>query len=116
MNPDRDLQISNELALGLNDIMEYLARQAELKKVRDAAETFADRLPWLTTPEREAVVEVYTADRQDVSHEVLLRIADRTVELRGEYEARYQALRARLISAWMIVIAVSVMLTSFVVP
>ncbi|MFJ3308881.1 hypothetical protein ACIPSA_38705 [Streptomyces sp. NPDC086549] len=79
-----------------------------MKEARDAAETFADRLTWLTTAQREAVVRVYTDDRLETAREVLLRIAGRTLELRDEYQARYRTMRARLLSASLIVATVAV--------
>lgn len=108
MNPEQDPRISKDFERGLNDIAGYLLWQAEVEEARDAAETFADRLTWLTTAQREAVVRVYTDDRLDTAREVLLRIASRTLELRDEYQARYRALQARLLSASLIVTTVVV--------
>ncbi|MFD5427963.1 hypothetical protein [Streptomyces sp. NPDC127084] len=80
---------------GLRRLDGYLYWQAELAEARREAVAFCETLPWLTTAERRELEERYTRARVDMSKVVTRRVADRCVELRGEYETRYQRLRRR---------------------
>jgi hypothetical protein len=93
VNPEKDC------ARGLDQLEGYLLWSAEMAEVRRQAALFTEQLPWLTTAQREDVERVYTADRVAVSRAVLERIAERAHELRGEYTARYEQLRARCVAA-----------------
>ncbi|MFJ8861628.1 hypothetical protein ACIRD8_24735 [Streptomyces sp. NPDC102451] len=95
MKPDK------ESARGLAQVEGYLLWNAEVEEARRQARRFTDALPWLTTAQREDVERVYEADRMEVCRETLTRIAGRAVELRGEYTARYDRLRARCV-AWTV--------------
>ncbi|MCD0484026.1 hypothetical protein LO771_16910 [Streptacidiphilus sp. ASG 303] len=90
---------------GIHQLEGYLLWQGETAAAREQAEAFADRLPWLTGPQREDVVRVYTADRLEVSRATVRRIADRARELRHEYTARYRALRLRLLALSLLGVA-----------
>ncbi|MGW0790453.1 hypothetical protein ACWD04_19935 [Streptomyces sp. NPDC002911] len=92
MKPDK------ESARGLAQVEGYLLWNAEVEEARRQARRFADALPWLTTAQRADVERVYIADRVKVCRETLTRIAGRAVELRGEYTARYDRLRARCVA------------------
>ncbi|GAA2282713.1 hypothetical protein GCM10010415_60000 [Streptomyces atrovirens] len=85
-------------ALGLARLEGHLLWAAEVEEARRQADRFAGELPWLTTAQREEVERVYRADRIAVSRATLVRIRDRTAELRTEYEARYRRLRARCVA------------------
>ncbi|MYX32769.1 hypothetical protein GTY85_04445 [Streptomyces sp. SID8377] len=63
------------------------------------AAAFADRLPWLTTAQREEVVRVYTADRLDLARHIHERTAQRAAELDDHYTRHYAQLRRRLFRA-----------------
>nr|WP_202546493.1 hypothetical protein [Streptomyces sp. SID2119] len=76
----------------------YLLWNAEVESARAQARRFTGELPWLTTAQREDVERVYLADRVAVSRESLTRVRDRAAELRGEYTARYERLRARCVA------------------
>ncbi|AEN14228.1 MULTISPECIES: hypothetical protein [unclassified Streptomyces] len=93
MKPD------NESARGLAQVEGYLLWNAEVEEARRRAGRFTEQLPWLTTAQREDVERVYVKDRVDLCRESLTRIADRAVELRGEYTERYERLRARCVAA-----------------
>lgn len=86
-----------DVAEGVARLEGYLLCQAELGDARADAEAFARRMPWLTTAQREQVVRLYTEDRVALSRRTLQRIVDRCHELRGEYSARYEELRRRLV-------------------
>ncbi|MFD5871585.1 hypothetical protein [Streptomyces sp. NPDC060322] len=91
MKPDK------ESTRGLAQVEGYLLWNAEVEQARRAARRFTDALPWLTTAQRDDVERVYVADRVEICRETLTRIAGRAVELRGEYTARYDRLRARCV-------------------
>ncbi|MCQ0025328.1 hypothetical protein M4914_21915 [Streptomyces somaliensis DSM 40738] len=88
---------SRGTAEGINRIEGYLLAQAELLRAREEGEAFARRMPWLTTAQHEEVARLYAEDRIELSKKVLRAVADRCVELRGEYTARYAQLRQRLL-------------------
>ncbi|MFC9943791.1 hypothetical protein [Streptomyces pratensis] len=87
-----------ETTRGLAQVEGYLLLNAEVEEARRHARRFTDALPWLTTAQREDVESVYVADRMDICRETLTRIAGRAVELRAEYTARYDQLRARCVA------------------
>ncbi|GGZ21671.1 hypothetical protein [Streptomyces nitrosporeus] len=92
MKPDEDS------ARGLAQVEGYLLWNAEVEEARRRAGRFTEQLPWLTTAQREDVERVYVGDRVELCRESLTRIADRAVELRGEYTERYERLRARCVA------------------
>lgn len=92
MNPDKDS------ARGLAQLEGYLLWNAEVEGARAQARRFTDELPWLTTAQREDVERVYLTDRIALSRDSLIRVRDRAAELRGEYTARYERLRARCVA------------------
>ncbi|MGW3441930.1 hypothetical protein ACWDB3_32635 [Streptomyces bacillaris] len=92
MNPDKDS------ARGLAQLEGYLLWNAEIERARAQARRFTDQLPWLTTAQREDVERVYITERVAASRDALTRVRDRAAELRGEYTARYERLRARCVA------------------
>ncbi|MEU1488404.1 hypothetical protein [Streptomyces sp. NPDC005752] len=92
MKPDK------ESARGLAQVEGYLLWNAEVDEARRRARSFTDALPWLTSAQREDVERVYVADRVEACRDTLTRIAGRAMELRGEYSARYDRLRARCVA------------------
>ncbi|WP_039947181.1 hypothetical protein [Streptomyces sp. NRRL S-118] len=89
--------ITREAAVAVNEIEGYLLCQAELRTAGVEGEAFADRMPWLTTAQREEVVRLYAQHRMELSEKVLRALAGRCQELRDEYTARYADLRRRLL-------------------
>ncbi|MET9480747.1 hypothetical protein [Streptomyces sp. NPDC006638] len=87
---------------GLVQLEGYLLWSAEIEEINRRAALFTAQLPWLTTAQREDVERVYTADRIAVSKAVLVRIAERAHELRGEYTERYEQLRTRCVAAALV--------------
>ncbi|RAG85582.1 hypothetical protein DN069_11525 [Streptacidiphilus pinicola] len=88
----------------------FLVWQAEAKQARSAAQRFADRLPWLTTAQRDEVIRVYTADRLETSRATVCHLAERSQAMRQEYTARYSTLRARLLGWSLAAAAVAVVI------
>ncbi|MGW3660386.1 hypothetical protein ACWD6R_34185 [Streptomyces sp. NPDC005151] len=85
-------------ARGLAQMEGYLLWNTEVEEARRRAARFTGELPWLTTAQCEEVERVYTADRIAASRAMLSRISARAIELRGEYNDRYRALRARCVA------------------
>ncbi|MDX3095525.1 hypothetical protein PV703_04735 [Streptomyces sp. ME01-24h] len=98
---------------GIARCEDFLSWHAEAGDARSAAHAFADRLPWLTTGQREEVLRQYVADRLDLAGLMLRRISRRDGDLREEYEQRYQALRHRLLCT---VVTVALLSAAVCVP
>ncbi|MFF8841157.1 hypothetical protein ACF08N_00260 [Streptomyces sp. NPDC015127] len=86
-----------EAAGGIAALEGYLLAQSRLQEAQREAEAFADRMPWLTTGQREEVVRLYAEDRVALSRRVLVALVARAAELRQEYTNRYDELRQRLL-------------------
>lgn len=86
-------------AAGLRILEGYLYWQAETDRARHDAEEFADKLPWLTTAQREDVVRLYRLERVEASRAYVDRIAGRCQLLQRQYTARYQQLKIRVLGA-----------------
>ncbi|MEV5596107.1 hypothetical protein [Streptomyces sp. NPDC052496] len=84
-------------AEGLARLEGYLLLHAERDRASHEARTFADRLPWLTTAQRDEVIRCYTEERLTAVRRDLERIRTRCHQLRAEYTARYETLRRRLL-------------------
>ncbi|MFE1292616.1 hypothetical protein [Streptomyces sp. NPDC058751] len=73
----------------------YLLWQGEVERARAEAESFADQLDWLTTAQREEVVDLFARRQLDLSRTAITRTARRALQLRQEYQHRYDHLRLR---------------------
>ncbi|TDC21812.1 hypothetical protein E1265_17095 [Streptomyces sp. 8K308] len=93
---------AQEAATGLAQLEGFLLWQTELSNARREAEAFAEGLPWLTTAQREQVIEHYAHDRISLSHRMLTAVADRCHSLQDEYTARYHHLKRRLVLATLL--------------
>ncbi|MER7398576.1 hypothetical protein ABT381_24060 [Streptomyces sp. NPDC000151] len=82
---------------GLGRLEGYLLCWTEAERARTEAAAFADRMPWLTTAQREEVIRQYTDDRLALTRRYLERIRHRCAELQEEYATRYRALRHRVL-------------------
>jgi hypothetical protein len=87
-NPD-DGQVSALIA----EAEGHLMAQAHLDAARREAEELCAELSWLTAAQAEDVVRHYIRRRLDFTRAMLRTTAERAVQLRQEYEARYAALR-----------------------
>ncbi|MFC9927821.1 hypothetical protein [Streptomyces sp. NPDC127190] len=79
-----------------NEVEGYLLLQAEREQALREAEMLCARLPWLTSGQAEDLARHYTEQRLGLTRQALQATADRAKRLRGEYEARYAALRRAL--------------------
>jgi hypothetical protein len=95
------------MAAAVNEVEGYLLCQAELRKAREEAETFACRLAYLTTAQQEEVARAYAEDRIQMSQTALRAVATRCEELRAEYSARYEHLRLRMLCIYVATLAVA---------
>jgi hypothetical protein len=97
MRGDGEHVSHDDAAALVNSVEGYLlARTHEEDARREAAEICA-RMSWLTSAQAEDVTRQYVRQRMVVTRRMLQTTADRAIELRGEYEARYAALRRELL-------------------
>lgn len=80
-----------------NEVEGYLLLQAEWEQAQREAAALCSRLPWLTTGQAEDLAHHYVEQRLGLTRQALQAVADRANRLRGEYEARYAALRHTLL-------------------
>ncbi|WP_374984565.1 hypothetical protein [Streptomyces fradiae] len=92
---------------GIASMEGYLLWQVEIEQARTAAEAFADRLDWLTSGQREQVVDLYTRTELDRSRASITHTAQRARQLRQEYQERYDHLRRRAV-AWCLILGAAV--------
>ncbi|WP_328670961.1 hypothetical protein [Streptomyces sp. NBC_00328] len=74
----------------------YLLWQGEVERALAEAESFADQLDWLTTAQREEVVDLFTRHQLALSRTAITRTARRALQLRQEYQDRYDFLRRQV--------------------
>ncbi|MEV0600186.1 hypothetical protein AB0I82_12935 [Streptomyces sp. NPDC050315] len=84
---------------GLGRLEGYLLCWTEAERARNEAAAFADRMPWLTTAQREEVIRQYTDDRLVLTRRYLERVRHRCAQLQEEYATRYRELRHRMLCA-----------------
>ncbi|SFB87401.1 hypothetical protein [Streptomyces aidingensis] len=106
----RDLR--QRARLTVEQLEGYLRARAEVGAARGDGEALADRMPWLTTAQREELVRLYTEDRIDLTRSTLGALTRRCRELRAEYEARYARLRRLLLTVTVAVLLGALALTS----
>ncbi|MFI0786101.1 hypothetical protein ACH4Q6_10935 [Streptomyces lydicus] len=80
-----------------NEVEGYLLAQAEREQAQYEAQVLCGRLTWLTRGQAEDLTRHYTEQRLGLTCQALQATADRAKRLRGEYEARYAALRRSLL-------------------
>jgi hypothetical protein len=97
---------------GIARVEGYLLWQGEVERARAEAESFADELDWLTTAQREAVVDLFARRQLDLSRTAITRTAQRALQLRQEYQDRYDYLRRRGFAAAMALEAATVFVAS----
>ncbi|MFD5083772.1 cytochrome C oxidase subunit I [Kitasatospora sp. NPDC058406] len=74
----------------------YLAWEAEVAAAERDARAFADRFPWLSPDDREALERAYADDRLRYAEEVV----DRAVERCRRLAARYRSECRRICARW----------------
>ncbi|MCH0567557.1 MULTISPECIES: hypothetical protein [unclassified Streptomyces] len=96
--------VTEEQAAALTRQIEgYLRAQRDREQARAEAEAFCARLPWLTSAQAEDVARHYAERRLELTRQTLRHTVRHAGELRREYEARYAALRHRLITRHVVV-------------
>ncbi|MER7346204.1 hypothetical protein ABT390_12505 [Streptomyces aurantiacus] len=89
----------------ISEIEGHLLAEAARAESRAAAEAFAQRLDWLTPAERAEVERLYAEDHLSLTRQTWRHIAGRCLDLRGEYESRYRALRQRVLVGCLVGLA-----------
>lgn len=94
-----DAASPEEAREGIAKVEGYLLWQAETARARAEAEAVADELGWLTTAQREELVRVLTGSYLDRSRAALAETAERIVQIRSEFQSRYERLRRRALAS-----------------
>ncbi|MCQ4041412.1 hypothetical protein ACFOSC_13215 [Streptantibioticus rubrisoli] len=89
--------------LNIDEIESYLCQQAYIGKAQHFAERFADRMPWLTTSQRQVVIRHYSADW--LNH--MDHLASRYEERRQQDSLRHRSQKARLVALLLGAVAVT---------
>ncbi|MDF2256827.1 hypothetical protein [Streptantibioticus ferralitis] len=87
----------------MDEIASYLSWQAEISEAQKNAARFANRLPWLTSRQREDVIGHYTADWLDLMH----RTASRNHEQQHQCALRHRSLRMRWVATLLGLVSVT---------
>ncbi|MEW1748412.1 hypothetical protein [Streptomyces angustmyceticus] len=88
----------------------YLLWQAEIDRARADAAAFVDALDWPTTAQREELAALLARRQLDLSQQTVARIAARALQLRREYQQRYDVLRRRVLVAALALLTALVLL------
>ncbi|MFG2526460.1 hypothetical protein [Streptomyces sp. NPDC048516] len=108
--PDRRTPDSRTVQAGIADIEGYLLWQAETDRARADAEAFVDALDWPTAAQRQELVRLLALRQLDLSRRSVTRIAARALQLRREYQQRYDCLKRRVLAAVLALLAALVLL------
>ena len=84
-----------EVDRGIAELEGYLLARSAIDEAWARASAFAGRLPWLTGEQRRQVESLYAREHLDHTRRSLERTSRRAVELRTEYQQRYDRLRIR---------------------
>ncbi|MFF7981434.1 hypothetical protein ACFZDK_20265 [Streptomyces sp. NPDC007901] len=87
------------------EIEGHLLLASAQEECRAAAARTADRLGWLTDPQREDLERQLETEYLGLARTSWHRTAERGEELRGEYEARYRTLRQQLMAGFVLLCA-----------
>lgn len=83
---------------GIVSLEGYLLWQGELDRARAEAEACVEGLGWPTDAQREELVNLLARRQLDLSRMVITRIAERSLQLRRDYQQRYDCLKRRLVA------------------
>ncbi|AZP22040.1 hypothetical protein ACIGMX_02865 [Streptomyces aquilus] len=97
----------------VNDIEGHLLLAATRQEGRTAAERFTAPLHWLTDTQRAELERRFEAEYLALARASWQRTAVRAGSLRDEYEARYRALRRRLLACLLLGSAAAVGVLAF---
>lgn len=87
------------------EIEGHLLLASAREECRAAAARAADRMGWLTDSQREYLESELETEYLGLARTSWRRTAERGVELRREYEARYRMLRQRLLACFVLLSA-----------
>ncbi|MFJ6787592.1 hypothetical protein [Streptomyces angustmyceticus] len=90
----------------------YLLWQAETDRARTDAEALVAALDWPTTAQRDELVALLARRQLDLSRQSVTRVASRALQLRREYQQRYDALRRRVLVAALALLTALVLLNA----
>ncbi|MCL7495484.1 MULTISPECIES: hypothetical protein [Streptomyces] len=88
---------SRSVEAGIARMEGYLLWQAEIDRARTDAEAFVDALDWPTSAQRDELVALLARRQLDLSRRAVTRIATRALQLRREYQQRYDVLKRRVL-------------------
>ncbi|MFI8167797.1 hypothetical protein ACIGAN_15720 [Streptomyces sp. NPDC085931] len=91
-----------------NEVEGHLLAAAAHEEARCAAARFAAGLDWLPAAQRAEVERRFAEEHLALARASWERTARRGEELRGEYEALYRGLRARLLAGVLLALALVV--------
>ncbi|WP_128380048.1 hypothetical protein [Streptomyces cavernae] len=103
---------SRTVAAAVNEIEGFLLLHAEREAAHREAREFTDRMPWLSTAEREEISRHYVEQRGQLTELMLRTVVNRAHSLRHEYESRYRLLRARLLKTGVVVVCAALLWTA----
>jgi hypothetical protein len=83
---------------GIDDLERFLATASEQTRARQAAEAFADHMPYLTTAERRQLVSLYARERLADAKCLRIQLAQQN----DTFEARDRLRRRCVTVAWLI--------------
>ncbi|MFF4283376.1 hypothetical protein [Streptomyces kronopolitis] len=95
---DRQAPGRHTVQAGIASLEGYLLWQGEIDRARAEAEACVEALDWPTAAQREELVALLAGRQLDLSRMVITRIAERSLQLRGEYQQRYSYLKRRLMA------------------
>ncbi|MET7902340.1 hypothetical protein ABZS86_12985 [Streptomyces sp. NPDC005355] len=108
--PDGRTPDGRSVEAGIATMEGYLLWQAEIERTRTEAQAFVDALDWPTTAQREELVDLLARRQLDLSRMIVSRIAARALQLREEYQHRYEHLKRRVVAYAVAAVAVLVFL------
>ncbi|MGX1761400.1 hypothetical protein ACWIG5_31575 [Streptomyces lydicus] len=108
--PDSSTPDSRTVRAGIADIEGYLLWQAETDRARADAEAFVDALDWPTTAQRQELVRLLAQRQLELSQRAVTRVAGRALQLRREYQQRYDCLKRRVLAAVLVLLVALVLL------
>lgn len=111
-----DERLRSEVSRGVTQVEGYLLWQGELAEARRSAKVFADKLPWLTTGQRDEIVRLYTSERVAYSAAAVVRNAERIRIIQSQYVARYRLLKARVLGAALAATALVAAVAALLLP
>ncbi|MGW4384784.1 hypothetical protein [Kitasatospora sp. NPDC004531] len=90
---------AGEADAGLRRLEGYLYWQNQSRQARQAAEEFADLLPWLTSTQRHDLEHHFAQTQLLAARRGLEQFRENRERLREQYGRRYRQLRARCVLA-----------------